>query len=119
MLVQRRGPHLDQPAVGPGLRRPHLEHLRLDMQLVAWPHRTRPAQLLEPEAQNAPGRPQVTLDQHPHGRSRGMPTACRQASENTATRGYLVEVEGLWVELRGEAHDSLLVDSQPLGRAVR
>ena len=47
ILIQSCHPHLDQPKVRTRLRWPHLENFTLNVQLVAWSHRTRPAQLIE------------------------------------------------------------------------
>src|ERR1041385_8473975 len=53
VLVERSGLPLDQPLPGTRLRRPHLHHLDLEMQLVARPHRPRPAELVEARADDA------------------------------------------------------------------
>src|SRR6202051_3378986 len=58
VLIERRVLHPDHAAIGLRFRRPHLEHLALDAQFVAAPHRERPAQLVEADAENAAGRPE-------------------------------------------------------------
>src|SRR6185295_9265606 len=42
-----------------------------------------------------------------HGERRGVPAARRKAAEERLLRGFVVEVEGLRVELRGEGLDVL------------
>jgi hypothetical protein len=116
-LVQRCGLHLDQPLVQPRLRRSYFEHLGLDAELVARPYRPWPTELLEAEAEDPTGRLEVTLDQEPHGRGSGMPTARCQSPEYAVACCLLVEMKGLWIELGCEGLDPLLLDSQPPRRA--
>src|ERR1700692_2130693 len=67
VLIERRVLHPDHAAIGLRFRRPHFEHLALDAQLVAGPHRERPTQLVEADTENAAGRPELAVDQKPHG----------------------------------------------------
>src|SRR5271163_3419641 len=68
VLVEGGGAHLDETLRRARLRRPHLQHLAFDMQLVARPHRMRPAELLEPGADDAARGREIALDQKPHRR---------------------------------------------------
>src|ERR1043166_8964390 len=114
-LVAGCGAYLDHALIGTRLRRPHLEHLDVEVELVAGAHRQRPAELVEARADDAARRLELAFDQEPHGHRRGMPAARRQAAENRAARRIGVEVEGLRVEFGGEALDARLVDAQPTG----
>src|SRR5678815_3952840 len=108
---------LHQADVRARFRRAHLEDLAFDAQLVARPHRQRPAELVEPGADDAAGGPQVARHQQLHGHGGGVPAARRETAEYRALRGCVVQVERLRVELGGEALDPLGVDAQAPGAA--
>ena len=115
VLVERRRSHLDQPPIWMRPRRPHLEDLALDAQLIPGPHGEWPAELVEAGAHDAAGGFEVTLDQQPHGDRGGVPTAGGQPAKYRVARGFLVEMERLRIKLGAESLDSLLVDLQPTG----
>src|SRR5213593_4484164 len=115
VLVERRRSHLDHSLIGTRPRRPYLDDLGLDAQLIPGPHRPWPAELVEAGAHDAAGGSEVTLDQQPHGDRAGVPPAGGQPAEDRVARGVLVEMERLRVELRGKGLDSLLVDRQRTG----
>src|SRR6202023_1201996 len=81
VLIERRVLHPDHAAIGPRFGRADFEHLALDVQLVAGAHRTRPAQLVEADAENAAGRLERAVDHKPHGDRSGVPAAGRQSLE--------------------------------------
>jgi hypothetical protein len=117
VLIQRRRAHLDQPLVRPRLRRAHFEHLALHAQLIARPHRARPAQFVEPCPDHATSGFEIALDEEPHRGCGRMPAARCEAAEHSAARGRLVEVKRLRIEFRGESHDPILLDPNPRGAA--
>ncbi len=86
------------------------------MQLVARPNWPRPAELVEAGADDPAGGLELALDQQPHGHRRGVPAARCEPAEDRFARGGGVEVEGLWVEFRGERLDARFVDAQPARR---
>src|SRR6266568_1328003 len=113
MLVERRRPDLDQPLLGTRFRRSYLQHFTFKMQLVVGPHRRRPAELIEPGADDAAGGSELALDEEPHGERRRVPAARGQSAEEGAACGLLVEMEALRIEFAGKRRDLRLVDAQP------
>src|SRR5580700_3319727 len=111
ILIERRVLHPDHAAVGLRFRRSHFEHLAGDAKLVAGPHRKRPAQLVEADAQNAAGRSELAVDQKPHGDRGGVPAAGRQSLERRLQRRRFVEKVELRIELFGEGDDLFLADA--------
>src|SRR6185369_13541776 len=95
---------------GAAARGTDLEHLRLDLELVARPDRPRPPQLLGPRADDAARRTQAALDEQPHREGRRVPAAGAEAREDGDPRRLLVEVERLRVVGRGEGLDRGGVD---------
>src|ERR1700726_573159 len=85
------------------------------MQLVAGPHRTRPTQFVESDAKDSAGRPQLAVHDKPHSQRCGMPAARHQPTKDGPPCRLFIEVVGLWIELRGESDDLILVDPQPAG----
>src|ERR1700738_1858913 len=75
VLVQGRRPHLDQPLVRAGLRRPYLQDFALDAQLVPGPHRQRPTQLLEARADDTARGLEIALDHQPPRQRSRVPAA--------------------------------------------
>src|SRR5439155_6496435 len=114
-LVERRRAHLDQALFGARLRRPHLEDLALDAQLVARAHGPRPAELVEARAEDSASGLHLALDDEPHGERRGVPAARREALEERIVRGSFVEVIGLRIVLRGECLDRFRIDAKAPG----
>src|SRR5271163_3100161 len=93
ILIQSCHPHLDQPKVRTRLRWPHLENFTLNVQLIAWSHRTRPAQLIEAGPDDPACGPELALDQEAHGRRSSMPTARYQTVKYRMLRCRGVEME--------------------------
>src|SRR5579862_1906776 len=85
------------------------------MQFVAGPHRTRPAQLLEADAENAAGRPELAVDHQSHGHRGGVPAACGETLKRRFLCRLLVDVERLRIELPRKSENLLFVDTQPAG----
>src|SRR5207248_2311961 len=112
LLVARRRAHLDETLVWPRLRRPHLEHLDVEIQLIVRPHGQRPAKFVEARADDAARGLELALHEEPHGHRRGMPAARRLAAEDRAARRVAIEVERLRVEFRREGLDALLIYAQ-------
>src|SRR2546427_767193 len=98
-----------------GFRGPHLENFALEVELIPGPHGARPAELVEPRADDSGSRFELALHQEPHGHRRGVPAARRQPPEYRAARGPFVEMEGLRVEFGGEGLDPFLFDAQTPG----
>src|SRR5439155_2696410 len=115
VLILRRRPHLDLSLRRTGLRRPYLENFALQVQLIPGPYRPRPAELVEPRADDPARGFELALHQEPHGHCGGVPAARRQPPEYRAARGLFVEMEGLRVEFGGEGLDPFLVDAQASG----
>src|SRR5262249_23250019 len=115
VLIERRRSHLDQSLMRTRPRRPYLEDLGLDAEIITGPHGSCPAEFVEARADDAASGPEVALDQQPHRDGGGVPAAGSQSAEYRVARGFLVEMERLRVELGGERLDSLLVDLQPTG----
>src|SRR5262249_26383514 len=90
----------------------NVEDFALDAQLVARPYRLGPPHLLEAGADNSPGRPELTVDQQPHGQSGRMPAAGCEAAENRISRGIIIEMKRLGIELRGESLDLIGINAQ-------
>ena len=63
VLIQRSRFHFDQSLVRSGLRRPYFKHLALDAQLIAWPNRSRPAEIVEAGADDTASRFEFAFDQ--------------------------------------------------------
>src|SRR2546427_8863993 len=99
VLVERRRSHLDQSLTWTRPRRPHLEDLALDAQLIPGPHGPWPAELVEAGAHDAAGGFEVALDEQPHGDRGCVPTAGGQPAADRGARGILVERELLRDEL--------------------
>src|SRR6185369_1735372 len=90
-------------------------HLDMQPQLIPGPYRTGPAELVEARADDAAGGLELAVHEKPHRHRGGMPAARRQALEDRALRGALVEVEGLRIELAREGLDARLVHAQSAG----
>jgi hypothetical protein len=60
---------------------PHLEDFALDAQLIARPHRTRPADLIEAGPYDPAYGLEFAFNQEAHGDHSGMPTARGQTAE--------------------------------------
>src|SRR5271170_6191808 len=118
ILIQSGHPHLDQPKVRTRLRWPHLEHFALNVQIIAWSHRTRPAQLIEAGSDYPACRPELAVDQEAHGHGSSVPTARYQTLKYRVLRCRGVEMERLGIELRSKALDPLLVNLESAG-AIR
>src|SRR5580704_6905717 len=116
VLIERRVLHPDHAAIGLRFRGPYFEHLAGDAKLVARPHRERPAQLVEADAQNAAGRPELAVDQKPHGDRCGVPATGRQSLERRLQRRRFVEMVELRIELLGEGDDLFLADALAAGQ---
>jgi hypothetical protein len=93
---------------------PHLEDFALDAQLIAWPHRTRPADLIEAGPYDPAYGLEFAFNQEAHGDHSGMPTARGQTAEYSVLR-CRSEMERLRIEFRSKAIDSLFVDAQAPG----
>src|SRR5207253_848277 len=115
VLIQRRGPHLDQPVLRPRLQQPQLDHLTLDAQLILGPYGSWPAELVEAEAEDAAGGLEFAVDQESHADCCRVPAAGGQSAEDRLACGLLVEMEGLRIKLGGEPLAALGVDPQPPG----
>src|ERR1700722_17921497 len=118
ILIQSCDPHLDQPKGRTRLRWPHLENFALNVQLVAWSHRTRPIQLIEAGPHGPPCGPELALDQETHGHGSSMPTARYQTLKYRVPRCRGVKMERLRIEFRSKALDPVLVNLEPAG-AIR
>jgi hypothetical protein len=106
ILIERRRSDLDQPLVGPRLRRPHFKHLAFKPQHIARTHRAGPAELFKASSDNPASGPKLALNEQPHRYGRGVPSARRQTTKNGVTRRLLIEMEGLRIELRSESLDA-------------
>src|SRR5205823_292274 len=95
-------PYGDTRALAALLRRPDLEDLGLDAQLITRPDRARPLQLVGAGADDAAGRLEIAADEQAHGEGRRMPSARCQATEERIARSGFIEMERLRIELRGE-----------------
>src|SRR5262245_19220757 len=109
VLIPRRGFELDHSLGRARFRRPHLEHLGLDVKLVARPYRQRPAEFVEARADDAAGRLEIALDQQPHREGRGMPPTGGQSAEYRPARGIFVLVKSLRVEFRRKSLDAVFL----------
>jgi hypothetical protein len=67
---------------------------------------------MESCSNDAAGRFDLAVDQKSHGKSRRMPAACRQPSEDRIPRRVLVEMEWLGIEFSSESLDLRLVYPQ-------
>jgi hypothetical protein len=114
-LIERRRAHLDEPLSRARLRYPYLEHFALHTQLIAGPHRSRPTNLIKPEANDAACGFELTLDEQPHRQCRSVPTARRESAEERGARGVLIEVKWLRIELGRKRFDSLRLNLQASG----
>ena len=79
------------------------------MEDVAGPRWLRPIDLAT-DTENSTGQRQSGFDQQPHGDRRGVPAARRQAAEQRALGGVVVEMEWLWVELARIGRDLHRID---------
>ena len=71
----------------PRLRRPNLEHLAFDVELVAWVHRQGPAEFVETGADDAADRLEIALYEQPHGHCGGPPKIERRAASSSWWKG--------------------------------
>src|SRR6185369_15579506 len=67
VLIEGGGANLDHALVRAGFGCAHADDLARDMQFIAGPHRARPAQLVEPRANETSGGLHVAVNQQPHG----------------------------------------------------
>src|SRR5271170_5722584 len=85
------------------------------MQFVAGAYRTRPAQILEADAENAAGRLEFAVDHQPHGHGGGVPAAGGEALKRRLARRRFVDMERLRIVLPREREDLVLVDAVAAG----
>lgn len=90
---------LDQAMVGPGFRRPDIEHFAHGTQLISRAYWARPAQFIAPGANQSARRPELAIDQKTHRGGRGIPAAGCQAMENRVARRVFIQMEGLRIDL--------------------
>ena len=105
LLIERRRADLDHSLFRSRFRGSHLEHFALNAQLIPRPYRTRPAEFVEPGANDTADGLDVAFDQEAHGKRGGVPAAGGKSAEQALARGLPVEMKGLRIELAREAHD--------------
>src|SRR5262245_311996 len=76
-----------------------------------WADRPRPAELLEPGADDTTRRLEVAIDQQTHGHGRRVPATGRLSPEDGACRRHFLLMKGLGIEFRGEALDACFFDT--------
>src|SRR5882724_1493114 len=103
-LIAGLGSQGDHPAVRARTRRRYFQDLALHPEDVARARRPGPADL-SAGADDAARDRRAALHQESHGDRRRVPAARRQAGEQRALRGLVIEVEGLRIELAGEGLD--------------
>src|SRR5688572_3877473 len=116
VLIQRRSPDLDDSLIGARLRRSYLEHLAFDVQLIPWPNRSWPAELVKAGADEAAGGFEIAVDQEPHGDRGGVPAACGEASKDRVGRSSFIEMKRLRIEFGSKALDARRIDVDAPGR---
>src|SRR5262249_12254715 len=81
----------------------------MEPQGIARPHRTRPAQLVNPAADDA-SRQRQRLDDELHGERRRVPSAGDQFLEERRARHRIAQVPRLRIELASKSFDRICVD---------
>src|SRR4029078_8825125 len=115
VLIDRRGPHLDDSLVGARLRGSDLEHFPFDTELIPWPNWPWPPEFVEAGANDAASGLQIAVDQQSHRDSGGVPAACGQTAEYRVGRGSFVEMKRLRIEFSGKALDAVRIDADAPG----
>jgi hypothetical protein len=116
VLIQRRGPYLDDSLLGPRLRGAGLEHFAFDAEFIARPNRPRPPEFVEADANDAAGWPQIAVDQQSHRDRGGVPAASGKPAEYGLSGGSFIEMKWLWIEFGGKALDAVRIDADASGR---
>jgi hypothetical protein len=78
----------------------------------ARPHQPRPFQYVAARADNAARRLELALIEETHGERRGVPAARREAAQDRALRGFLIEMEWLRIEFGGKGFYPRSIDPQ-------
>src|SRR5947209_15509175 len=81
VLVQRRGPHLDNSLVGMRFRCSYLEHFAFDPKLIPRPDGSWPAEFVKPGANYTASGFDIAFDQESHRDRGGVPAACGETSK--------------------------------------
>ena len=115
VLIQRRGPYLDDSLVRPRLRGSDLEHFAFDAELIRWPNRSRPTEFVKTGAHDAASGPQIAVDQESHGDRSGVPAACGETAKHRLSGGSFVEMKWLRIEFGGKALDAVRIDADAPG----
>jgi hypothetical protein len=103
---------LAMPPVRAGRRWADLHHLAAEVQDILGADGRGPAQLVHAGPDDAARDRQPALDEQAHGQRRRVPAACRQAAEQRALRGCVVQMERLGVKLGREPADDVGIDGQ-------